>query len=394
LFSSCAVISFISLSAGAAEAQHLPPYHPPGAEGQRREEQRSSYGTGGSRFYGGPPRDGISYPGYWTYNRFSNLGFGGLNWYYGPLGGYTPYITTPYANASFGYPNFGPYYSYVPLAPVIRQSRPWQDPVDPGLQGNGAPQNGAGNPAVGARQPPPPQPPQANVKIFAKPVSGEALRRSLRYQAQGDEWFAKQNYLQAFGHYKQAVSATPTRSEPRFRMALALAATRNYSQAVDEIQRAMRINPNWPRDGVPLDELFGADNVLSKNAVLHKLASWVGEDIRDPDRLFLMGVLLHFNGDVDKSRVFFEAAYEFSSNRAYAQAFLEAEGDQRAQRPAEDPRPGPIDEGDPAPAGPAIPELPAKQAPEEPRPRPLADVRLSRPALDGGASQDGGFRQA
>ena len=41
--------------------------------------------------------------------------------------------------------------------------------------------------------------------------------------------------------------------------ALALAATRNYTQAVDEIQRAMRINPNWPRDGVPLDDLFGAE---------------------------------------------------------------------------------------------------------------------------------------
>jgi hypothetical protein len=388
-FSSCAFISVLGLSAASVRAQHLPPYHPPGAEGQhRRNEQRSTYGTGGGRFYGGPPRDGISYPGYWTYNRFSNLGFGGLNWYYGPLGGYTPYITTPYANTSFGYPNFGPYYSYVPLAPVVRQARPWQDPVDAGLQGNGAQQNGA------ALLPPPPQPPQANAKIFPKPVSGDALRRSLRYQAQGDEWFAKQNYLQAYGHYKQAVSATPTRSEARFRMALALAATRNYSQAVDEIQRAMRINPKWPREGVPLDELFGADNVLSKNAVLHKLASWVGEDIRDPDRLFLMGVLLHFNGDVDKSRVFMEAAFELSPNRAYAQAFLEADAGQRADLPAEEPRPAPPEEEgrDAVPAGPAIPGLPARPQPEEPKPRPLADARHSGNPLDRGVPQAGGFQ--
>jgi tetratricopeptide (TPR) repeat protein len=395
LFSSCAFISVLGLSAASVRAQHLPPYHPPGAEGQHhRNEQRSTYGTGGGRFYGGPPRDGISYPGYWTYNRFSNLGFGGLNWYYGPLGGYTPYITTPYANTSFGYPNFGPYYSYVPLAPVVRQARPWQDPADAGLQGNGAQQNGAGNQAGGARQPPPPQPPQANAKIFPKPVSGDALRRSLRYQAQGDEWFAKQNYLQAYGHYKQAVSATPTRSEARFRMALALAATRNYSQAVDEIQRAMRINPKWPREGVPLDELFGADNILSKNAVLHKLASWVGEDIRDPDRLFLMGVLLHFNGDVDKSRVFMEAAFELAPNRAYAQAFLEADAGQRADLPAEEPRPAPPEEEghDAAPAGPAIPGLPARPQPEEPKPRPLADARHSENTLDQGVPQAGGFQ--
>jgi tetratricopeptide (TPR) repeat protein len=251
----------------------------------------------------------------------------------------------------------------------------------------------AGNQAGGARQPPPPQPPQANVKIFAKPVSADALRRSLRYQAQGDEWFAKQNYLQAYGHYKQAVSAAPTRSEARFRMALALAATRNYSQAVDEIQRAMRINPKWPRDGVPLDELFGADNVLSKNAVLHKMASWVGEDIRDPDRLFLMGVLLHFNGDIDKSRVFMEAAFELAPNRSYAQAFLEADAAQRADRPAEEPRPAPPleDADDAAPAGPAIPGLPARPQPEEPKPRPLADARNSGGTVDREVPRSGGL---
>jgi tetratricopeptide (TPR) repeat protein len=382
LFFSCAAVGLLGWLTPPLRAQHLPPYNPAGASGQKHREERAPvYGSGGGRFYGGPPRDGISYPGYWTYNRFSNLGFGGLGWYYGPLGGYTPYITTPYANASFGYPNFGPYYSYVPLAPVIRQSRPWNAALDP--PGNPGAGNAGGNPPAAARQVPP-QPLQDDVAIFKKQPTADAMRRSVRYQAQGDDWFLKQNYLQAYGHYKQAVSATPGRAEPRFRMALALAATRNYATAIDEMKRAMRIDPTWPRTGVRLDELFGADNILSKNAVLHKLASWVGEDIRDPDRLFLMGVLLHFNDNIDKSRVFFEAAFELSRDRAYAKAFLDAEADQQAQRPADEPRPGAIedDEARPAavPPGPAIPGIPARKQPEEPRPRPLADAGATGPA--------------
>jgi len=316
------------------------------------------------------------------------------------LGGYTPYIGTPYATTNYGYPYFGPYYSYVPLAPVIRQPRTTGQDLfdDADAKGNGGPGN-VKQPA-GIRQPPPPQPPQPNVKIFSKPTPPEALRRSIRYQAQGDEWFAKQNYLQAFGHYKQAVTATPGRTEPRFRLALALAATTNYSQAVDEIKRAMRIDPNWPRNGAPLDELFGVDNVIAKNAVLHKVAGWVREDIRDSDRLFLMGVLLHFNDDTDKSHTFFEAAYALSPNTAFAQAFLEAEDDQRSHRPAEEPRPAPPEDdavesakapqgpklplglpltpdGRKAPAGrraPATSPPPAPKVPEEPKPRPLASA--------------------
>ncbi len=276
-FLSSTVVAVLTLSTTAAQAQYRAPYHPPGAEGQRQRESSgvngSNFSQGGGRAVGGAPQAGISYPGYWTYNRFSNLGFGGLNYYYGPLGGYTPYISTPYATTTYGYPSFGPYYSYVPLAPVVRQGRPTFDDLDPfagvvsgnGTPGKAAPGKAAPNQAAPFRQPPP-QPLQQNVKIFDKPVSPEALRKSLHYQAQGDEWFAKQNYLQAYGHYKQALSVAPTRPDSRFRMALALVATSNYSMAVDEIKRAMKVDPNWPKSGATLDELFGADNSLSKNA--------------------------------------------------------------------------------------------------------------------------------
>ncbi len=383
VFSACAILGFVAFMARDARAQHLPPYDARGAHGDHRRETPSdaaptTFGQQDGRFYGGAVQYGPSFPSYWTYNRFSNLGFGGLNYYYGPIGGYTPYISTPYATTSYGYPNFGPYYSYIPMAPVLRQRRPFL--TDPTLFDDAAIE-AAKQQAAAAQPQPPPQPRQTNAKIFGKQPSPDALRRSLRYQAQGDEWFAKSNYLQAYGHYKDAVKAAPGRAEPRFRMALALAATTNYSLAVDEIKRAMKIDSDWPLRGASLDELWGADNILSKNAVLHKLAAWVREDIRDPDRLFLMGVFLHFNDDTDKSHTFFEAAYELSPNPVYAQAFLEAEDGLRANRPAEEPRPSPPDDDAAAPQPPvpallpklpAAPTTPARKAAEEPKPRPLA----------------------
>jgi tetratricopeptide (TPR) repeat protein len=327
------------------------------------------------------------YPSYRSYNQFSNIGFGGLNYFYGPVGGYTPFVT-PYGYTTYGYPHFGPYYSYVPLAPVLRQRRPFWIGGDPFNNGQGNIGQGAVDPPAVVDPPPPPR--RLPVPAAQKATSPDVLRRSIRLQHIGDEYFAKQNYMQAFGNYKQALSVAPSRIEARFRMALALAATTHYGQAVDEMKRAMRAAPDWPRTGAKLDDLFGEDNNISKNAVLHKVAAWVREDIRDPDRLFLMGVLLHFDDEPDKSHTFFEAAAALAPNPAYAQAFLDAED--------ADPRPGSIDApaadddfalpplprgkqpaGQPGPRIPGLQDDPAepvfrgkKPAAEEPRPRPLA----------------------
>jgi len=383
LFSTCAVLILVGPAATLLKAQSIPPYHGPGAEGthhggSHRTEwgQGATYGPAGGHYIGGPTQFGPAAPSYWTYNRFSNNGFGGLNWYYGPLGGYTPYVT-PYGSTSYGYPYFGTYYNYIPLAPVIRQTRPYWIGGDPFAVGNN-PANRPAEPTAVPQAPPPVQPVQPNVKIFGKAPTTESLRRNLRYQAQGDEYFAKQNYLQAYGHYKQAVSAVPARPESRFRLALSLAATSNFGTAVEELKRGMRLDPDLPAHGVPLDDLFGADNVISKNAVLHKVAAWVREDIRDPDRLFLMGVLLHFNDDADKSHTFFEAASALAPIPMYADAFLAVENAQRGQRPVEEPGPGLLLDDGPALEPPAVqprPAPPVKPAPEAPRPRPLAALQ-------------------
>jgi hypothetical protein len=284
----------------------------------------------------------------------------------------------------FGYPNTGPY--FVPLAPVFRPSWPnWNggDPFDNG-QGQGGHSSGINPPAASQRR-------RAGIlPSVPKKSANEALRRSIRLQGVGDEYFGKQNYSQAYANYKQALSVTPRRIEPRLRMAISLAATTHYSQAVDEMKRAMRMNPDWPRTGASLDELFGADNIMSKNAVLHRVTEWMRENDRDPDRLFLMGVLLHFNNEPEKSHTLFEAARALSPKSTHVQAFLDAQ-DKAAEDPPADPPAAPQPaprvpqrDGQPAqPQGPIIPGLKDKpadpvpgfrgqDAPQEPRPRPLA----------------------
>jgi hypothetical protein len=322
----------------------------------------------GDRFGGGFSRFGRGY---------NSFGFGGLNYYYGPVG-----------PAYYGYGGFGtgypPYltYNYVLPAPVIFQTQPvivGPDPFDNPPIREWLPQQNGGQAAAG-------QPRQQNPPLFIKPTNLEAKRKSIRYQAQGDEYFTKQAYLQALARYKQAASAAGDRPEPRFRMGLALAAMGHFDQAVDEIKRGLRIGPNWAEEGERLADLYGPDNDIARNGLLLNVAGWVREDIRDPERLFLMGVLLYFNEDTDKAKPFFETASQLAGAPDHVRAFLAprrigppAPRGADAAPPGERPRPPAEEAPNPrAPAGRAGPD------PDAPVPMPPDE----EPAADAGARGD------
>jgi hypothetical protein len=322
----------------------------------------------------------------YSYGYSGIAGFGGLNYYNGPIGGLGVY------GAPFGYaPYVMPGYGYLPMAPITVQTRPLfigGDPADnPAIQ-EWMPEKfkrNNGNAAVV-----PAQPVQRNVRLFVKPTTPEQKRKSIRYQAQADEWFVKANYLQAFARYKQASSAAPDRPEPRFRMAVTLAAMQEYGPAVDELKRLVRLDPEWPAHGDRLDELFGADHNISKNVLLHKVSRWVREDVRDPDRLFLMGVLLHFNEDADKAKTFFETANLLTEgNSEHVSVFLTPVARHAGappKAPAAPPEREANEEDDEAP----VPRPQAQPAPPKPagdRPtRELAGPRLLDPGVPVGAA--------
>jgi hypothetical protein len=167
----------------------------------------------------------------------------------------------------------------------------------------------------------PPRYPEARTRARLRAATPEQKAKSLRAQAQGDVWMKKLRYLNAYERYKVAQSAASERPEPYFRLGFSLAAISNFDSAIKYFRQGLDIDPQWPAHGERLDTLFGEGNRLAVLSLIERVGDWVREDIRDPDRLFLMGVVLHFDGDARASE-FFEAAYRLGGTGDHLLAFL------------------------------------------------------------------------
>lgn len=192
-----------------------------------------------------------------------------------------------------------------------------------------------------------------------KPSGTAAKLKSLRVEVQGNAAFRRQDYPHAIKRYRQAISAAEDRAEPYFRLGLVFAATGNYLSAVKQIRRGLEIDPTWPQTGLSLEESFGASNRLARLSTIRGVADWVREDIRDPDRLFLLGVLLHFNDDDAQAKPFFETALRLAAEGEHIKLFL--------RPPAKSPK----DKNSPARVIPPAPADPRPPVPEPPTDEPL-----------------------
>lgn len=315
--------------------------------------------------------------------------------------GYPPYAYWPYSYGPFGY-SFGLNYNlnigFGPAAPIYG----YYPVIPPQVQENlnWAAQNLAHNPAlVGAlrenelrwNQPLEIKPVAPKVPKMAQPSTPEAKLRSIRHQAHGDVWFRQQNYHEAYSRYKKAVASAGDLPEPRIRLGYVLTAVGHYERAVREFKAALQLDPGWPQTGEGLGQLLGPDNELARGSIVHKVADWVREDVRDPDRLFLMGVVLHFNNP-DQAAPFFETALRLAGAGDHLHAFLQpdqpadagavqANGGAAAIGPqAQDPElvppvPAPDEPIPPAvkpnaPAAPPMIELPEPEPPSADQPQP------------------------
>ncbi|MDA1016415.1 MAG: tetratricopeptide repeat protein [Planctomycetota bacterium] len=155
-----------------------------------------------------------------------------------------------------------------------------------------------------------------------KPSTLQAQAKSLRYQRQGDARFRNGDYVLAYSEYRKAVAAAEDQSRPQVRLALSLTAVGRFSMAVRHFKRAVEIDPSLPSTGESLSSVYGVGDPLAKSVDLRKAADWVREDIRDPDRLFLLGVLLHFDDSTDKAAALFEAALRLAGHGEHLKAFL------------------------------------------------------------------------
>lgn len=197
-----------------------------------------------------------------------------------------------------------------------------------------------------------------------RPVRRSSLENRLKArqeQIKGDLAFREQNRLKAHGYYRQAADYAEDLASVQFRLAVSYAAMGKFDLAVDHLKRVLELEPAWPQEGEGLSRMYDSKHVIARNSMLIRLSDWVGEDIRDPDRLLLMGAFL-FESSPDKAWQFLRSSAQLSGNNRYTEPFLNPDKITAAKQTSETTIP------DDVPLDLIIPEPPRDDA-EPPRTR-------------------------
>lgn len=162
-------------------------------------------------------------------------------------------------------------------------------------------------------------------KLPAKPSTAAGRVRSLGQTALGDDKLRKGLWAQAYVNYRSAVDAAGDQGTARLRLGFCYAAVKHYTSAVREFKRGLFLDPDLAASGISLPILFGPDSEVVRTSIVHNVAEWVREDLRDSDRWFLLGLLLHFEGD-ERARRVLETARQLSpADHGHLTALLDAE---------------------------------------------------------------------
>lgn len=179
-------------------------------------------------------------------------------------------------------------------------------------------------------------PPPPDDETVVRQVSGSSRagkERSKQFQAEGDRWLRDGQNVKAYLRYLEAQREAEDLGEVYFRQAFTLVAMGRYSHAVSKLKRGLQVDPQSARTGKTLDEIYGVENVDQKVEYLQRVADWVNAEVRDPDRLYLMGVMLHFDED-SRASEFINAAWKIAGKGQHIQAFLQSPGSPPKELPA------------------------------------------------------------
>jgi len=219
-----------------------------------------------------------------------------------------------------------PYYRYDDYYPYRYGPQYWYS-TGPGFGPEGTRQfMGLANvgDAQAARQPDLDDPPEPKAAAN-RATNAHSNELALKFIGYGDALFAKQKYVEANDRYRKAARSAPQLAEAWFRQGFALAAVGRCDLAATAVKRGLKLDPAWPKSHFELDQLFGP-NAAAKNARLDALAAAVMDKPADPNRLFVLGVLLHFDGQTDRAATLFERAEQIAGNNVgHIEAFLAKE---------------------------------------------------------------------
>ena len=160
-------------------------------------------------------------------------------------------------------------------------------------------------------------------RLKVRTSNADSRRRADRYIALGDDLFAKHDWHSALQKYKLAGQLAPDVAECYWRQGHALIAVNQFNQAAAAFRRALRVDNDTSRGGFRLRDLY-ADSEAAKNAHLEALAGEALGSTISSDAYFLIGVTLHYNGEADRARKFFQRAAVLSAeDRGLVKAFHE-----------------------------------------------------------------------
>lgn len=349
----CGYSQSVGVDVSSTIPRHPLPIPPVGAPsgGRHCYGPRPAVGYGVYGGYGFNPVFGFSSL---SYNGFGSPGFGvGVSFplygptYYGPAWG-------PYAGWNAPLVAAPVYINPVPTVPALPQWMIDEASVDPT---------------------PKSKPISQTHRSLVQPSTPEAQLKSVRMQAAGDRLFVKLDYSAAEKSYAKALQAAPDRPDPYVRLAIAKAARGDMRAAVAYLKQMADVDPTYPSRSDSLDTLFGHQNRIPKIQVKQRVADWTKQDIRDPDRIFLLASMLFFDRD-DRFRTLLDTAVKLDGDLAHYRAFLDAdlEPDKAAIAPTPDEidaltgvekAPSPEPAADPLPE-PAPLKIPAKSSPPAP----------------------------
>jgi tetratricopeptide (TPR) repeat protein len=299
------------------------------------------------------------------------------------MAGYRSMVATPVVGPAYAFYEPNPYYPQ-PL-PIYHSSAylrrlysttQWQNPIWQDQVVPAAFIPSANMPAIQLASLDP-------IKAPAVPSSDAAQLKSIKLQFKGDQRLREQKWSDARAAYSSAVSAAPDRAESHLRLALCYVAISRYDAAIKQMKRALFLDPTLPKTGSKLIEIFGPDSKVVLNSIISKLSDWVNEDPIDSDRLFLLGVVLHFNDD-PRANQFLDAAGRLRKgvDATHVALFMKPGAPAPADANANQAAPDPMPKLNPMPNIPKV--VPPKQDFRFPRPqKPVTPVPAPVPMPDG-----------
>ena len=172
------------------------------------------------------------------------------------------------------------------------------------------------------------------------------------------------------GMFFHSSQAAPDRPDPYVRLALTKAAQGDFVGAVSFAKLMADVDPTYPGRAESLEQLLGHQNGVSRLQIKQKVADWTKIDVRDPDRVFLLGLVLFLDGD-ERFRTLLETAVKLGGDQPHLKAFLDSVP--ARDRDAVAPTPDEIDAL-------AAPKLGAAR-PLNPVPRPVPVPAKAKPTL-------------